>query len=149
MDPGFFKGGLGGNRYSIYKNHIYIAIIHIIILINEVHFSAYCAEATAYMLLFLELLCTNVNIHLHGHLVSHGQILFCAGALSLAVSVSTVAVSAPTVQAIMPLCELGSGTTRLGHLCPLHFHMDTSILSLLSCYQYLSIHLSDNSSRKY
>ena len=24
----FFKGGLGGNSYSIYKNYIYIAIIH-------------------------------------------------------------------------------------------------------------------------
>ena len=39
----FFKGGLGGNSYIIYKHYIYIAIIHIIILINKVHVSTYCA----------------------------------------------------------------------------------------------------------
>ena len=39
----FFKGGLRGNSYIIYKNYIYIAIIHIIILINKVHVSTYCA----------------------------------------------------------------------------------------------------------
>ena len=38
-----FKGGLGGNSYIIYKNYIYNAIIHIIILINKVHVSTYCA----------------------------------------------------------------------------------------------------------
>ena len=40
-----FKEGLGGNSYIIYKNYIivYIAIIHIIILINRVHVSTYCA----------------------------------------------------------------------------------------------------------
>ena len=39
----FFKGGSWGNSYTIYKNYIYIAIIHIIILINKVHVSTYCA----------------------------------------------------------------------------------------------------------
>ena len=38
----FFKGGLRDNGYIIYKNYIYIAIIHII-LINKVHVSTYCA----------------------------------------------------------------------------------------------------------
>ena len=39
----FFKGGLKDNSYIIYKYYIYIAIIHIIILINKVHVSTYCA----------------------------------------------------------------------------------------------------------
>ena len=41
----FFKGGLGlgGNSYIIYNKYIYIAIIHIINLINKVHASTYCA----------------------------------------------------------------------------------------------------------
>ena len=39
----FFKGGLGDNSYTIYENYIYIAIIHIINLINKVQVSTYCA----------------------------------------------------------------------------------------------------------
>ena len=38
-----FQGGLRDNSYIIYKNYIYIAIIHIIILINKVHVSTYRA----------------------------------------------------------------------------------------------------------
>ena len=39
----FLKGGLRNNSYIIYTNCIYIATIHIIILINKVHVSTYCA----------------------------------------------------------------------------------------------------------
>ena len=58
-----------GTLASIYI-YIYIAIVHIIILINKVHVSTYCAWSYSLHAAVLQLLRTNVTICLHGHLQS-------------------------------------------------------------------------------
>ena len=67
----FFKGGLGANRYIIYKNYIAIHCNYSHYYFNQQSACKYLLhvhEAVVHTLLFLQLLCTNVTIHLHGRL---------------------------------------------------------------------------------
>ena len=112
------------------------------------HVSTYCAwsynlhaavPATSYNVLMLLYVCTVIYSLAWPDPISRR-------ALSLAVLVSIL-------QAIISLCELGSSPARLGRLCPLYYHMETSIPSHHFCpaikiFQYICPiihHMSTNS----
>ena len=137
------RGILGVIAILFFKNYIHCNYSHYYFN-QQSALSTYCAwsyslhaavpAATSYPLMLLYIYTVIYNL-------ACPDPILCRDAIACSISAYTASDNAPMWTRVCPM--------RLCHLCPLHYHMGTSILLLLSCYQNLSICLFDNSSRAY